>query len=425
MQKNIIDELRENHETQLDQSPTIRRVYDVLRTNPQIWRVTRTYPIESGVPSERWVNLFSEQGGGFVLDDLIQDIVDLPASTMSENLHLRLGEESRVTWNHDDDGSKVKKLWLEELTPTINQLRDAISGTTPVKNWGETPRLETVMAVEGFCPKFSRGTYKHFVPSTQIAAPIPSFCEAALLVASVRIESSPPTTDKRNLRNSPRGKNSHAAKKGFVGRKRRTSDTTAFPQVEYTMSPSGYCSPPQFRTYVPSVVWGLVGWSLWITWPGTAFNMRKWVKGHLKQRKPVTWLMQKMKGMAVCRLGPGVRFTLAPGDFIFTMSLTPEIHSHIDYLDEDHLVGTIQSLQTAVDILPSEGDLLESEYEAEISGVRWMYQVAASVRVKYTKPFESAYKNIWYSAMAELEEDEYCGYGIKNNEEDSSDSDTE
>lgn len=317
----------------------------------------------------------------FPLDLLTEELVHMPDIHLQHDLLFGLAEGS--VYRDDPEGmqsERFRNTWIALFQETLaGDLKEQIDN--PKDDWEEASFLELKTCLLALRPRLEHGLLG-FLPPRQDAY-IPPY-QGEAYVPTVK-------TNKGSYR----------------------------PRISFTATPPGYCGTASVLTDPVSVrVDQWVGNKLWLLWPPNEHNLAIWHKSkrseYLDDSAPlsISYCLKHLSDLRVVLMKKGLQMTIAVGTIHIQLSLTPSIHSNMEFISSSTLVSSrtlhARSLETLHDVLLTMKRLGPSSHpNFEMVVTRLESDISELERVvvkRYYEPMKRLYPNIWDAKGAIFED---------------------
>lgn len=299
-----------------DRSPSLRMVYDYLRTHSS-WVPVAPEDGLAGIPSMKRISIFGQPRAKFPLDLLINSIHFLPSTTLAQNLPLSLADDSPVDLSTSKTPEEYCSRWQDVMADTVKILRNYIDDGS--KHWLEPPDLDALGMALNFVPVTRKGILSLLPPHNPHPLP-PSSISPYTIIPSNSVLGNPKRPD-------------NIIRMGSLFDPQQET-----PHMKFTITPPGMHAKFQHNRPIPCMNWGLVGFTLWLIFPCTIKNMEAWYTAtEIDGIHTFQWAITHLANLSTCITGPGQRMQPHLGHFHSSISLTPVIRASLEFVSHNDL----------------------------------------------------------------------------------------
>lgn len=357
----------------LQQSPTFRFVYDRCRTSAD-WNHIKAEDGHMGVPPRQKVPIFGQTGATFPLK-LFEDSIDgIHDVLLPEMLGFDRADGSTfdVLWRVT--AARYRSTWRAHIKKTLDMVRQCIE--TGRSDWGEPNRLGDLGVIVNFVAYNCHGILSLLPPHIPHPLP-PNVITPFTIIPFNRIVQS------HRLRHihDPIYEALH---------------------LRFSVSPPGMFTRVRPSLPVNVYIWNHVGFTLWLLYPPTNFNMEAWYgTPEYHSSHTIAWAADNLKGLRVGIAGPWQRMRLPRAYFYATLSLTPTVQSALEFITHDDLFHVLRLQKERLGIIMER--IRKGHKDPKI--MEELYSWREGLDERFLKPFRTQWKEQWDLVVQRLDAD--------------------
>lgn len=366
----------------LDQSPTFRYVYDHFRTSPD-WLQILAEDGHSGVPPEKKIPVFGKTGAKFPLELFKSSVDGIHDLLLPKTLSFDRADGSTLDLSWCLTAGRYRSAWEAHMKKTFDMVQQSID--TERLDWGEPMHLGNLGATVNFVP-YNRHGILSLIPH-HVPHPLPPnvITQFTIIPFNRVIQSHRFRHIKRPGIRS--GSSKHPLQEAI--------------HLRFMVSPPGMFTQVRPGLPVNVYVWSHVGFTLWLLYPPTKFNMEAWYSTQeYDSSHTIAWAVDNLKGLQVCVIGPGQRRSLPRAYFYATLSLTPTIWSALEFITHDDLSHVLRLRTDRLTILERVGTCHKNSKITDE-----LYSWREGLEERFLGPFRTRWREQWDFVVQKLDTD--------------------